>query len=612
MPRLLFRFPSLPPAVFPTTQRSLIWQATTDEQAYRRTARWSYALPFNRLSAAVQAWFLTSSLFTSPRLPPPANTQAMSVEAPLVASLSALTLDGSSTTKPTGLDIPPALHETPNTSAFSPFPPASRANSTRRAASLRALEALQTTLEPGLVVAAGPEYDAGTAGAWNFDNAQIRPMCIVFPRTTDHVVAAMKAIYAAGADYGVQAGGHSGNKGWNTVQDGVMINFSHMQRASYDADCDTVTLEPGIHWGDATAELAKQGVTVVGGRVPGVGTGLLLGGGISFLSPSQGYAADNFVALDVVLVDGRLVTATADNEYADLFKALKGGANRFGIVTRYELRAVHVGTPDDKRFYGGFHIYPASAWPDILKATAKYTREVNDPNASLMVVLTSTRVPDAPPKQMALVFMFYTGSTSLPEDIYGSFLAIKSMMSDIRPHAWTDIVPRTDPPMFDASARGHVQHFGAIALRGEDEQLLNALSAFEDFSGEFVTDEHQVKSSSLWLTPITRHQLALGREKGGNVINGLGEDRREAYVLIHHSKKFEAGVTGVSEAVQRGIDRVFERCPPPENVPLFVNECDVKQEVFKTYAEYDFLKATYAKYDPERFNVTHQAGPLGL
>lgn len=84
-----------------------------------------------------------------------------------------------------------------------------------------------------------------------------------------------------------------------------------------------------------------------------VGTGLLLGGGLSYLSPAFGYAADTFVSLDVVLVNGTLVTTTIDNEYADLFKALKGGANRFGIVTRYEVQAVHTGQAEDKRWWGG-------------------------------------------------------------------------------------------------------------------------------------------------------------------------------------------------------------------------------------------------------------------
>lgn len=54
-----------------------------------------------------------------------------------------------------------------------------------------------------------------------------------------------------------------------------------------------------------------------------VGTGLLLGGGLSYLSARHGFSVDALVAADVVLVDGRVVTANATNEYSDLFRALK-------------------------------------------------------------------------------------------------------------------------------------------------------------------------------------------------------------------------------------------------------------------------------------------------
>lgn len=84
-----------------------------------------------------------------------------------------------------------------------------------------------------------------------------------------------------------------------------------------------------------------------------IGTGLLLGGGFSYLSPSVGFSADLFEEVDVVLVNGDLVTATANNQYSDLFRALKGGANRFGIVTRYEVTAVHTGMPGEKQWFGG-------------------------------------------------------------------------------------------------------------------------------------------------------------------------------------------------------------------------------------------------------------------
>ena len=56
-----------------------------------------------------------------------------------------------------------------------------------------------------------------------------------------------------------------------------------------------------------------------------VGTGLLLGGGLSYLSARHGFSVDALVEADVVLVNGEMVTATATNQYSDLFMALKVG-----------------------------------------------------------------------------------------------------------------------------------------------------------------------------------------------------------------------------------------------------------------------------------------------
>lgn len=60
----------------------------------------------------------------------------------------------------------------------------------------------------------------------------------------------------------------------------------------------------------------------------GVG-GLLLGGGLSFLSTQYGLACDNVVNYEVVLANASIVNANATS-YPDLFWALKGGGNQFG------------------------------------------------------------------------------------------------------------------------------------------------------------------------------------------------------------------------------------------------------------------------------------------
>ncbi|KAJ7053070.1 hypothetical protein C8F01DRAFT_560532 [Mycena amicta] len=491
-------------------------------------------------------------------------------------------------------------------STSGPFPPSTP---TSRAAALQACQRITSDLGSSIVQSSGAAYQFAVNNAWNIQNALFTPTCIVFPRNASHVQTAMREIHSAKSHYGVQAGSHSAMKGWNTVQDGVLIIFSNMQNVSYNATKDSITFEPGVHWGNATAQMSPFGVAPVGGRIGDVGTGLLLGGGISFLSPGQGYAADNFIAVDVVLVDGTLVTATATNKYSDLFKALKGGANRFGIATRYEVRAVHVGTPQETPFFGGRLVFNASAAVALAKATAKYVREVNDPNAALLTTVTTALV-DGVPETTCLAVMFYRG-TSLPTSIFGDFLAIPAVETLLGPQSWTNILPLTDPP-FISSARGFVQHFGASALVGQENLFVNALTHFTNFSRTFMDPASGagMNTTTLQLTPVTVSQIAAGHAKGGNSIISPGQNT--PFAMIQLIEQWNAGVQDIPPFVQQGMDLYLKQVPRSAGLSLFINECDASQEVYATYGEYEFLKATYKKYDPERFNVQHIQGPIGL
>jgi FAD/FMN-containing dehydrogenase len=63
----------------------------------------------------------------------------------------------------------------------------------------------------------------------------------------------------------------------------------------------------------------------------GVG-GLLLGGGMSFLSAQFGLACDHVLNYEVILANASIVNANATSN-TDLFFALKGGGNQFGKPT---------------------------------------------------------------------------------------------------------------------------------------------------------------------------------------------------------------------------------------------------------------------------------------
>ena len=61
-------------------------------------------------------------------------------------------------------------------------------------------------------------------------------------------------------------------------------------------------------------------------------------GGLSFFSPRFGLACSNILSYEIVLASGKVTTASASHN-PDLWHALKGGSNNFGIVTRFQARS---------------------------------------------------------------------------------------------------------------------------------------------------------------------------------------------------------------------------------------------------------------------------------
>ncbi|TCD60829.1 hypothetical protein EIP91_009432 [Steccherinum ochraceum] len=424
----------------------------------------------------------------------------------------------------------------------------------------------------------------------------------------------MKAIFDADANYAVRAGGHSGMKGWNNVDGGVLISFSAMTAVSYDPSRDTITLEPGIVWADAVEGLQSQGVAAVGARFNDVGTGFLLGGGISFLSPSQGYGADNNVELDVVLVNGTLVTATVDNEYADLFKALKGGANRFGIVTRFEVRAVHTGTADDKSWFGGLITYPPSSHGALLSATAHFAHNSTDPNA---VLLSSYN--NVANSIVGNAYMFYNGTIAQFNRTFAEFLSIPQSTSSLGPMSYIDI---DNILASSTDESGHLQLMAGTALEGKaaGEDIDSWLQTYDLWNNYSTTFADQLTFGVLAISPVPQPQILAGRQKGGNAMNpplkGFANLMFQIALPIADSDLSDEMISAREDYLQRSLQTdIFAphlRAPTDAGFPINMNEHDVTQDAFETYGELELLKSTYAKYDPTGFNLAHTDGPFGL
>lgn len=207
----------------------------------------------------------------------------------------------------------------------------------------------------------GPE-DAAYDEARAVHNAMIdrRPAVVARCRSVADVQAALEAGRGAGLPVAVRGGGHNG-PGFGTVDDGIVIDLSPLRTIEVDADARTVRVEGGATWGLVDAATNQHGLATVSGIISTTGVGgLTLGGGHGYLSRKHGLTIDNLLEAEVVLADGRVVTASQD-EHPDLFWALRGGGGNFGIVTRFTFRLHPVAN-----VVCGVTAWPGTATADIL------------------------------------------------------------------------------------------------------------------------------------------------------------------------------------------------------------------------------------------------------
>ena len=183
--------------------------------------------------------------------------------------------------------------------------------------------------------------------------------CVEFARQHDLLVS-------------VRGGGHNFG-GKSVVEGGFMIDLADMRATHVDPARLRARAGGGAKWVDFDTETQVFGLATTGGTVGDTGIGgLTLGGGIGWLGGKYGLACDNLVSADVVLADGRVVTASADQN-DDLFWGLRGGSGNFGIVTSFEYQVHHV-----PQVLAGpvFHPFPVAA--RVLNFYGEFNRNVPD------------------------------------------------------------------------------------------------------------------------------------------------------------------------------------------------------------------------------------------
>ena len=196
----------------------------------------------------------------------------------------------------------------------------------------------------------------------------------------------LKVIKFFSVPFAIRSGGHTPFPGSASTDGGILISLETFNATSIDVGRGIASVGPGSRWIHVYEYLEPYGLGVLGGRVPPVGVGgLITGGGLSFFSTARGLACDNVAAFQVVLADSSIVIASA-TENKDLFWALKGGSNNFGIVTRFDLYTV----PIPGGVWGGVLHYTPDKFSNVSDAIAEYqgNGQVKDPDSDIIPLAT--------------------------------------------------------------------------------------------------------------------------------------------------------------------------------------------------------------------------------
>jgi len=228
----------------------------------------------------------------------------------------------------------------------------------------------------------------------------------------------------------VRGGGHNAG-GLGVCDDGLVIDLSQIRYVHVDPKAKTIRVGGGCQWGDVDHAGHAYGLGVPAGIISTTGVaGLTLGGGLGYLTPKYGLTIDNLLAADMVLADGSIVTASAD-ENAGLFWAIRGGGGNFGIVTSFLFKAIPVHT-----IIGGPTFWDIEHTDRILKWYRDFIVKAPADLYGFFAILT---VPGPPfpeelhGKKMCGVIWNYTGNPERFDEVFQPIRDLKPTFEHVGP-----------------------------------------------------------------------------------------------------------------------------------------------------------------------------------
>ncbi|TVY84863.1 Bifunctional solanapyrone synthase [Lachnellula suecica] len=473
---------------------------------------------------------------------------------------------------------------------------------------------------------------------------EVVPACVVTPLSAADVSEAVNVIRDHQCIFATKSGGHTMFPGASNAPGGITLDLKMLNRIEVNVESETAGVGTGNRWKDVYKVLEPLNVTVVGGRDSNVGVGgFVLGGeyfvawtlgGISFVSRRYGWALDNVRNFEVVLANGSLTNVNQQSS-PDLYFALRGGGNNFGIVTRFDLEMHPQGqvwggqniwlfdhadmssrrsalglTPS--RFSWTLNWFLQKASTGVLKVACRlgYCTTIDkmfevfldvvrvdqvDPYAQLYMSLGYAAQVNA---YIAFSALIYSKPEEHPE-VFSKFHAIKNVYSTNRFGNLTDMYDELN----GWNEGGFRQEWAAITVQPNKDLLMRF---FEVYMQEIeLVKEVNGLIPSMVIQPINKDEIRNFGKNGGNCLGF--EDDEGPYLQIVVSSAFRWTDAADDQAMHTAGKNFIDRCTALAKEMdllhpyIYQNYANASQDVFAGYGEKNRkkLKGIQDKYDPE-------------
>jgi hypothetical protein len=170
-------------------------------------------------------------------------------------------------------------------------------------------------------------------------------------------------------------------------RDTVLISVARLRGVQIDPARRLCRVEPGARWEDVNRVATPYRLSGLAGGSPQVGVvGYTVGGGLSPIGRSFGFATDKVTSIDVLDAQNRPLTVTRKSE-PELFWALCGGGN-IAPITALEFELIELPT-----LFGGGIFYEGAAAADVLN---KYREWIDGLDRRTSTSIALLRLPAAP------------------------------------------------------------------------------------------------------------------------------------------------------------------------------------------------------------------------